>query len=171
MSRVSVRRILLGLGVCGVVLLAGGCETGTKAKTTTAPVVARFYVETTSANAPVVTLPQSGVQLHIGARPVFSEYDIVRVNVAQVELGQCLLFQLTPAAARDLYRLSVAHHGLRLVVFLNGTAAGARRLEAPIDDGAIAIFVERPDAALPALAAGIEQTSTDVAKARRKTGT
>lgn len=135
-----------------------------------APVVARFYVESTGTGSPVVNLPQSGLTLHIAPRPVFSEYDIVRVDVAQVELGKCLLFQLTPSAARDLYRISVAHHGSRLVLFLNGVAVGARRMETAIDDGALAIFVEQPDGDLPAVVAGIRQVTEELAQARRKAG-
>ena len=33
-----------------------------------------------------------------------------------MELGKCLMFQLTPAAARDFYRLTGSHQGRRLVL-------------------------------------------------------
>ncbi|QYM80515.1 hypothetical protein K0B96_07880 [Horticoccus luteus] len=157
------------LTLCGVLaglLALSGCAS--TPKPTASAVAARFYVELPSANATLATLPQSGVQIPIGPRPVFSEFDVTSAQVAQLELGRCLLFQLSPAAARDLYRLSVAHHGLRLVLFLNGAPFGARRLDSAIDDGMIAIFVEQPESALPALAAGVQETCAEVARARRK---
>lgn len=156
-----------GFICAGAGLLAWAACATTPARTGR-PVVARFYLESPANNATLATLPQSGVQIRIAPRPVFSEFDLTGVQIAQLELGRCLLFQLSPAAARDLYRLSVAQHGMRLVLFLNGAPFGARRLDAAINDGLIAIFVEQPESALPALAAGVQETCDEVARARRK---
>jgi hypothetical protein len=113
-------------------------------------------------------LPQSDTGITIAVKPVFSEFDIVRVEIARVELGECLLFQLTPAAALDLNRLSHVHSGQRLVLLVNDRAMGARRINQPLNEGAITIFVETPDNALPALQAKLSATTVDLQRVARK---
>ena len=134
-----------------------------------APLVARFYLEARPAEAAIsVRLPVSGVTVAVSPKPVLVEYDLAGVDVAQVELGRCLLFRLTPAAARDLYRLTGSAQGRRLVLLLNDQPAGARRLDQPVSDGALAIFVEMPDNELPTLAEKIRRTSAALAEAARR---
>jgi hypothetical protein len=131
------------------------------------PTLARFFIESPSGTVGM-TLPQSGVQVAVSAKPVITEFDFVDVAVAQVELGRCLMFQLAPAAARDLYRLSVPNQGRRLVLVVNGTPLGARRIERPLDDGAVLVFVELPDEALPGLAANLRKTTAELQRTLRK---
>jgi hypothetical protein len=153
--------------VASAVLLAallGGCASPPPAAYR--PMVGRFYLETKPGEVGVtVQLPQSGATISVGPRPVLSEYDIVNAEEVQVDLGRCLMVQLTPAAARDLYRLSVGALGRRLVLSLNGRVLGARRLDRAVADGSLLMFVETPDERLPDLVARLKRTSADIAYA------
>lgn len=140
-----------------------GCQSAVKVDYT--PTLARFFLEEADARTLSVTLPQSGVRVMIGPKPMFTEGDIVNVELMQVELGKCLMFQLTPAAARDLYRISGSNQGRRLVLFLNDVPMAARRMEGPLAEGSIFVFVEVPDAALPALVENLKKTSAAVQRA------
>ncbi len=153
-----------------LLLIFTACQsTPPKVAAAYAPLVARFHLETRPGEAgAAVQLPQSGVTLNVGPKPVIVESDITNAEIAQVELGRCLMLQLTPAAARDLYRLSVAAIGRRLVLSLNGDFLGARRIEQALPDGVILVFVEVPDAELPALVARLKHTSAEVAEVARK---
>ena len=133
------------------------------------PLVARFYLETRPGEPGVpVRLPVSGVGITVGAKPVLVEYDLVNATVAHVDLGACLKLQFTPAAARDLYRLSIAGMGRRLVLFLNDEPFGARRIDQAIADGLLLVFVEQPDAKLPALVDRLNRTAAGIADAAKK---
>ena len=132
------------------------------------PATARFYLETSQTGSNVVTLPKSGLKLAIGATPVLAEGDIVNVELVQVELGKCLMFSLTTAAGRDLYRFSASNQGRRFVLLIDGAAVGARRVEAPLNEGTIFMFVEVPDDALPALVTRLKKTSADLQRAIAK---
>lgn len=154
----------------GLSLLLGGCAVpaGPPSKDY-APLVARFYLEAKPDESGVaVTLPQSGVAIAVAPKPVVVEYDIADAEIAQVELGRCLLVQLNGAAARDLYRLSVTANGRRLVLALNDRFVGARRIDQAIESGVILTFVELPDEELPALVDRLKKTSADLAEAARK---
>lgn len=111
--------------------------------------VARFFLESANGEGVSVTLPRSDVTIAIGVKPVITEFDLANVEIAEVELGRCLMFQLTAAANRDLYRLTAAHQGRRLVLAIDGRPLGARRIERPLGDGAVLIFVEVNDGELP----------------------
>jgi hypothetical protein len=124
--------------------------------------LARFYLENTSNDGTPVTLPRSAVSLMLNPKPVITEGDITNVELVQVELGKCLMFQLTPAGVRDFYRLSVAHQGRRLALQINGSVVGARRIDGAITNGVIYVFVELPDEALPALVENLKKTSAAV---------
>lgn len=145
-------RALLGLGV----VLAAGCASAPR---TEPPAVARFFVEAEEPGAVELMLPQSGVRVAVSPKPVLTEFDLAAVDVAQEEFGRCLQFRFTGWAARDLYRLSVARAGRRLVLVVDGEPRGARRMEGPIADGVVRVFVEVPDDTLPALAAQVQRTA------------
>jgi hypothetical protein len=158
------------LFVLGACLLLGGCATPPPAAPQGyAPLVARFYLEAKADEPGVaVTLPQSGVTLNVAPKPVLVEYDLANAEIAQVELGRCLLVQLNAAATRDLYRLSATAIGRRLVLALNDRFVGARRIEQAMSDGTILTFVEVPDAELPPLVERLKRTSVDLTEAARK---
>ena len=84
--------------------------------------------------------------------------DLVRVTEAKVDLGPCLLFQLTPAATRDIYRLSARNINRRLVLVLNGDPVGVRVIDRPVEAGMLFIFLEVPNAALPKLVVDLNRT-------------
>jgi hypothetical protein len=134
-----------------------------------APLVARFYLETRPGESVMmVQLPQSGVRLGVAPKPVFSEYDISDAEVAKVELGPCVLIELTPAATRDLYRLSVPAQGRRLVMVLNDEFLGVHRIEHAMADGAMPVFLEVSDAQLPSIVARIKFTAAEIARVAAK---
>jgi hypothetical protein len=145
---------------------AMGCRTAPVAAEQST--LARFFLESPNDQGAQVILPQSETKITLAVKPVFTEFDVVRVELAQVELGKCLRFQLTPAAARDLYRLSASNPGRRLVLMLNGRAMGARRIDRPMDDGALLIFVETPDEALSALQTALGKTAAELQRVARK---
>lgn len=152
------------LPLASLLLLAlafAGCQSSPQKKDYT-PTQARFFLEEADARTVSVTLPKSGVRVAVGPKPVFTEGDLVNVELMQVDLGKCLLFQFTPAAARDLYRVSGSNQGRRLVLFLNNVAVGARRMEGPFADGAVMVFVEVPDADLPVLVSNLKKTSAEI---------
>ncbi|HVU25266.1 MAG TPA: hypothetical protein VHE13_14150 [Opitutus sp.] len=147
-------------------LVAVGCAT--RASRDYTPALARFFLEAPSGDGAAATLPVSGVRIAIAPKPVITEFDVVNVEVAQVELGKCLMFQLTPAAARDLYRLTGSNQGRRLVLAVDGEPVGARLIDRPLENGTIFTFVERPDAELPALVARLKRTSADLQREAAK---
>lgn len=122
---------------------------------------ARFYVETGGSGVEV-RLPVSEVALTVEAKPVFTEFDFVAVEAAEVELGRCVMFRLTREAARDLYRLTAANQGRRLVLMVDGEALGARPIEAPMEEGELLVFVEKSDEELVALVRRLQQTTARV---------
>jgi hypothetical protein len=152
--------------VCGLFLLPG-CKT-TEPSPLDQPLVARFYMELRPGTPGIrVQLPVSKVALTVNPKPVLVEYDITNVEFAKVDLGWCLYFQFSSAAARDLYRLSAANLGGRLVLTLNDAPVGARVLDQPITDGSFLIFVEVPDEELPPIAERLKRTSAAIAKKGR----
>jgi hypothetical protein len=146
--------------ICAGSLLAGalGCQSAAVPRDYTA-MSTRFFLEAANADGTPVMLPQSGVRLSVNSKPVITEGDIVNVELVQVDLGKCLLIQLTPSATRDFYRLSVTHQGRRLVMTIDGETVGARRLDGVITNGVIYVFVEKPDAELPALVNNLKKSS------------
>lgn len=134
-----------------------GCQT--KSASGPAPMTVRLHLESDAEQTVEQTLPVSGVKIHVLPKPVFSEFDLMNAEEAQVELGRCLLLQLSPPAARDLYRLSVANQGRRLVLLLDGRPLGARVIERPLTGGEILTFVEVPDAELPGLVQRLKQAT------------
>jgi hypothetical protein len=153
-----------------VLAVLAGCQSSPTQPAGVTPVTARFHLETLPGEIAVaVQLPQSGVGLNVAPKPVFSEYDISNAEVARVELGLCLLVQLTPTATRDLYRLSVPARGRRLALSLDGVFLGVHRLDHAMADGMVPVFLEVPDEQLPGIVARLKFTSTELALAVKKT--
>jgi len=151
----------LGLLAAGCLAFTAGCTSRAAPKDYT-PVVARFFLEAGAGDGVPLTLPQSGVKVTVNPKPVIAEGDIGNVELVRVDLGECLLFQLAPSALRDFYRLTVTHQGRRLVLMLDGQAVGARRIDGPITNGALFVFVERPDTELPALVQNLKKSSAAI---------
>ncbi|MEY4489958.1 MAG: hypothetical protein RIQ79_2466 [Verrucomicrobiota bacterium] len=145
-------------------LAAGGCASSSKKKDYPISVV-RFMIEATAQeNGGLVRLPQSAVAISIAPKTFFTEYDIVRCDVVDNELGKSLVFQFTEDASRDLYRFTATNQGKRIVVVLNGTAIGAQRIVSPNMQGYLVMYVEIPETELITLAKNITLTSTDARK-------
>jgi len=158
-GKTGVMRSGLLILFVGALLLAG-CQSRTAPAPK--PAVARFLLESEAKNAAEVILPVSGVRLRVLPKPVILEYDILKVELAQVELGRGLLFQLAPAAARDLYRLTAVNRGRRLALLINDRPMGARVIDQPLPEGAIMVFCEIPDAELPALVDRLMRTTAEL---------
>lgn len=135
----------------------GGCQSAPPRDYTS--LSARFFLEAANVDGTPVTLPQSGVRLSVNSKPVITEGDILNVELVQVDLGKCLLVQLTPSASRDFFRLSATHQGRRLVMTVNGDAIGARRIDGVITNGALFVFVEVAEDKLPALVDNLKKSS------------
>ncbi len=154
------------LTLAGLSLGLASCHGPNRSAAPFEPLVARFFIETRGAEGGRrVTLPQSEIVISIDPKPVVMEFDITDAEVAEVPLGRCLLFRLTTAAARDLYRLTGTAQGSRLVLALNDHVFGARKIDRPMDDGVILVFVEMPDGELPGVVDRLKRTSEEV---RRK---
>ncbi len=152
----------LGLGL-GLIFLAG-CQSKPE-DPQNVPLIARFYLEAQPGEPAVpVQLPVSRVDLNVGPKPVFVESDIVDAELVRVNLGWCMLVKFTPAAGRDLYRLTAGSIGRRLVLSFNDQPAGARRIEQVMPEGALLIFVEVDDTNLPPLVERLKRTSAEIAK-------
>lgn len=134
------------------------------------PMLARFYVESNPREgySEALILPLSKAAVPVDPKVVFSELDIVNVDLVQVDLGLCLRFTLTPAAARDLYRLSVNNLGRRLVLTINNAPLGVRVMNSPLSYGDILIFLEVSDDELDELAFNLKSTTEEVQKAIQK---
>ncbi len=152
----------------GIFLFLGGCQTTKKMDFD--PVVARFYIEMNPSegyNQPI-RLPVSGTSLAVHPDPVFSETDLVNVDLVKVDLGLCLSFDLNDSAGRDLYRLTVNRQGRRLILSLNNAPVGVRMIDQPLSSGNILIFVELPDEELEELVTNLKKTTEEVLKALQK---
>ncbi len=145
-----------GLALVGVLL--GGCG-ATVPVERQAMSLARFFLESADTRGAEMALPQSGVHLTVNPQPVVAEGDFTNVELVQVELGKCLMFQLSPSAARDFHRLSGSHQGRRLVLVINGEPLGARRIDGPVANGVVFVFIELPDEALPKLVENLKSTT------------
>jgi hypothetical protein len=125
--------------------------------------VPRLFVEMRGVNygslgGEVMTLPVSGTSIAVHGEPLMTEFDIRNVELVKVDMGLALLLQVTPSAARQLYRASVSNMGGRIVLAVNGTAIGARRIDGAIQDGNFYTFVEVDDAELEELVLNIKET-------------
>jgi hypothetical protein len=160
-----MRQLIATFSFLAVVLLGACASAGDPGER--AGIMVRFHLESADGEGVPAVLPRSGVALRLNPKPVITEADIAGADVAEVELGRCLLLTLTPAAGRDLYRLSVAHQGRRMALQLDGAFVGARRIDGPIGDARVFIFLELPDEALPGVVAELRKTAAAI---RKKTG-
>lgn len=152
------------LAVLAAVFAVVGCNTTTKKKNYDVT-IARFLIEASEGDTfASVTLPVSGVQISVNNKPAVTELDYTGVQLAHADLGDFLVFNLTPDAARDVYRLTGNNQGKRLVLFINDKPVGARLIDRPLNTGAIAVFVAIPDDMLPALVKNLNATSVDIQK-------
>ena len=129
------------------------------------PLVARFFLEARPGEAGLpVQLPISKLGLTVNPKPVFVETDIIDADLIRVKLGWCMMIRFTPAASRDLYRLTAGNQGRRLVLAFNDQPAGARRIDEVMTQGGLLIFVEVDDVNLPPLVERLKRTSADLMK-------
>ena len=158
---------LLGLMALG--FFAAGCGSGSSKKKDYPVTVARFLLEASDRDVgSQVRLPISGTTISILPKTYFTEYDVMKCEVVDNELGKCLYFQLTEQASRDLYRLTASNVGRRLVTTVNGTVIGAVRFDRPISQGFIITYVEAPGEDLLLMAKNISRTSEDARKEAAK---
>ncbi|MFA6959749.1 MAG: hypothetical protein WC205_03245 [Opitutaceae bacterium] len=164
----SLLRLPLFIGVVCACLVVAGCNTSTKKKDFDVT-VARFVIEASVGDAfASVTLPVSGVQIAVNNKPVVTEFDYVGVKLARSDLGQFMVFILTPEAARDVYRITASNQGKRLVLFINDKPVGARMIDRPFNTGAIEVFAAIPDDLLAPLVKNLNATSEDLQKQLEK---
>jgi hypothetical protein len=157
------RIVTRGTAVAGMVFALMACHSASKPRDYR-PTWARFFLEAGSGEGTSVLLPQSGVRVTVNSKPVITEGDILNVELVQVELGKALMFQLTPTASRDFYRLSGTHQGRRLVLVIDGETVGARRIDGAIMNGVVFVFVEIPEGAMPALVENLKKSSVALQK-------
>ncbi|HEX7630787.1 MAG TPA: hypothetical protein VF388_01535 [Lacunisphaera sp.] len=149
-----------------VSLVISGC--GSAPSPLDQPLIARFYLEAKpGVSAMPLQMPVSRTLVNVNPQPVLTEHDIANVEFAKVALGWCLYFQFNPAATRDLYRLTSANPGARLVLTLNDTPVGVRPIDQIIADGNLLTFVELPNDQLPPIAERLKRTSAALAKKGR----
>lgn len=163
-------RLLLSALAAVVVLLVGACESTTSKKKKDYPsTVARFMVEAAPGEPGVtVQLPKSGSTIIITPKAYFTEYDILKCDVLDNELGKCLVFQFTELAARDLYRMSATNQGRRIVTFVNAVPIGAVRIDRPINGGYMVTYVEVDEKEMVEMAKNITKTSKDAQEEMKK---
>ncbi len=160
-------RFLLTFFLGLLALGASGCMSSKKNKDP--KTVARFMIEAPARSTGVsVRLPKSGTTMLLSPNSFFTEYDIVKCEVIDNELGKSLLFQLTERAARDLFRMTATNQGRRLVTVVNGIAIGAQRIDAPISNGYIVTYVEVEGENLEIMAKYITSTSVEAREKAEK---
>ncbi|TAG32319.1 MAG: hypothetical protein EAZ36_02575 [Verrucomicrobia bacterium] len=151
-----------------LIACAGGCISPKKRKPEDVR-VARFLLEAgPNEFGATVRLPKSGTIITVSPKSYFSEYDIMKCDVIDNELGKSLVFEFTPQASRDLYRLTASNQGRRIVTSVNGAPIGARRIEAPISNGYIVTYVELDAEKLITMAKNITETSAEARKELEK---
>lgn len=160
-----MKRLCLSVALLALFFLAG-CQS--KPEPMKVPLIARLFLEARPGEPALpLQLPVSGVTIKVNPKPVFLESDIIDAVLVRVNLGWCIMLKFTPAAGRDLYRLSVGNLGRRLVLTFNDQPAGARRIDQAMGEGSMLIFVEVDDVNLPPLVERLRRTSADLIKRSR----
>ena len=139
-----------------------GCNT-TSGFSADEMMLGRFVVEVEH-DGTVVSMPISGARIQVNPQAMLTEYDFLDVGVVELDLGLCLQFTLSHQASRAFYQTSANNQGKRLVLLVNGKALGLRRIDRPVSNGVIYVFVEVPDGELPELAKNLKDTSIEVQK-------
>jgi hypothetical protein len=108
--------------------------------------IVQFYMEASGDGGHAVTMPISGLSYSIVSDPFLGIGDVVDVELAHVELGNCLMFQFNELGARELYRDTVENQGRRIVMFINNKPMGVHFIDSPIQDGRLFVWAnEIPD--------------------------
>lgn len=153
---------LAGLALGWACLGAAGCATGPDQ---TPGSWATFHLEAAPGStgggarpgAPAdAVMPVSGTLIPIYSQPVWTSENLLAVNHARVDLGECLVFTFPETQFQAVFRITGANLGRRLVLVVDGKPLGFRRLDGAIRDGRVFFFVERPDGDLPGLAADLQ---------------
>jgi hypothetical protein len=144
--------------------LLGGCKKDMPKENLKVP---RLLIETKGINygsltGSLVKLPISGTRISVQGEPLVNEFEIYNVELVEVDMGKALLVEVSEKGARDLYRGSVANMGARIVLTVNGTAIGARRIDGAIQDGKLYTFVEVADDALDDLVLDLKESIVDL---------
>tara|TARA_B110000305_G_C19424087_1_gene632543 strand:+ start:644 stop:1153 length:510 start_codon:yes stop_codon:yes gene_type:complete len=92
-----------------------------------------------------VTLPVSQKTIMAYITPAFTPMHILNVEKIKVDLGFCILIQLTPRAARRLYTLTADNRGKRFLLGVNDQPLGQRLIDGVIPNGNLFFFLEYPD--------------------------
>jgi hypothetical protein len=129
--------------------------------------IPRLMIETRSMSygrpgGEVIQLPVSGTRISLQREPLVNEFDIVNVELVEVDLGLALLIQTSSAGARALYRGTVSNMGGRIVTTVNGNPIGARRIDGAIQDGNFYTFVEVGDESLGALVLELKESLAEL---------
>ena len=148
--------------VAAIVLLLAACSTTEGPGFEYDRSIARFHFEADQGT--IATLPVSGARIQVSPNTAITEFDIVDVQIVEVELGRCLAFSLTRRAARAFYQESANNLGRRLVLIIDGRPIGVRRVNAPIADGVVYIFLEVPDSSLDGISMNLKGTSIEIQK-------
>ena len=142
------KKTLLALGLLSALTIFAGCK-----KDKDLPEnfkVPRLMVESRGVNyggltTDLATLPISGTTIPLQKEPLIDEFEIANVELVKVDLGLALMLQLSEKGSRALYRGSVTNMGGRIVLTVNGTAIGVRRIDGAMQSGTFYTFVEVDD--------------------------
>ncbi|MBC8009430.1 MAG: hypothetical protein H7067_04965 [Burkholderiales bacterium] len=155
-------RLIVSCLLVFLIACAGGCNTPKKRKPEDTQ-IARFLMEVgPNEYGATMRLPKSGTTISVSPQSHFTEYDILKCDVIDNELGKSLVFQFTPQATRDLYRLTAVNQGRRIVTSVNGRPIGARRIDTPIGNGYLVTYVEVEGEELVKMAKDITETSVEM---------
>jgi len=154
-------KLVRGLALASLGFLFSGCST-TSGISPEDTMLARFVVE--SDQGVVLSMPVSGARIQVNPKAILTEYDLLDVSVVELDLGLCLQFSLSHQASRAFYQTSASNQGRRLVLLVNGKALGLRRIDRPVSNGVIYVFIEMPDGDLPELAKNLRETSIEIQK-------
>ena len=162
-------RFALGLAALLIAVIGTGCASR---KPPEPMFIARFHLET-SPNLPApwavpMVLPRSEISLAVVRNPVLTEADLANVELVQVDLGLCLLFQFTENGARQLFQVTGGAMGRRLILAVNGQPIGVRVIDAPVMNGQWLTFTELDDDAVTQLAVDLKRSILELRQASSK---
>ena len=137
-------RRALAVPIVGLILWSMlGCMTADSGQP--APRV-RFHLENAHATSRggivPIQMPVSGIEVVVNRLPVLMEEDLVNVELVEVELGQCLLFEFSRVGSRALYEVTATKQGNRLLLMVDGVPVGLRVIDGPVATGQWLTFTE-----------------------------